>query len=126
VYQLLRSAIASVLENDYWGGQNHFNPVFPFVSCLHISPQGISCRLSRSLAYLVKDFSAHGRPDEVAFSNGRAAPHEAVAAVAAGGAGGLYALRQGVALRHPRYSHWISKNVYHTTLVWIGAISSSC
>ena len=59
--------------------------------------------------YLLKDFGSLGRLNEAAFSNDRAVLHDAAAAVAAGGAGGLYALRHGIALRHPRYAHWISK-----------------
>lgn len=59
--------------------------------------------------YLVQDFAALGRLNESAASTSRAAPHDAAAAVAAGGAGGLYGLRRGAALRQPRFAHWFEK-----------------
>ena len=59
--------------------------------------------------YLVQDFGALGLLNEAAVSASRAAPHEAAAAVAAGGAGGLYGLRRGAALRQPQYAHWFGK-----------------
>jgi hypothetical protein len=59
--------------------------------------------------YLVQDFGALGLLNEAAVSSSRAQPHDAAASVAAGGAGGLYGLRLGTALRWPRYAHWFSK-----------------
>ena len=59
--------------------------------------------------YLVDDFGALGLLNDAAVSATRAAPHDAAAVVAAGGAGGLYRLRQGTALREPRYAHWFGK-----------------
>jgi hypothetical protein len=59
--------------------------------------------------YLVQDFGALGLLNEAAVSASRAAPHDAVVAVAAGGAGGLYGLRRGAALRQPQYAHWFGK-----------------
>jgi hypothetical protein len=59
--------------------------------------------------YLVQDFGALGLLNEAAVSTGRAAPHDAAAAVAADGAGGVYGLRRGAAWRQPRYAHWFSK-----------------
>jgi len=59
--------------------------------------------------YLVQDFGALGLLNEAAVSTSRAAPHDTAAAVAAGGAGGLYGLKRGVALRQPQYAHWFSK-----------------
>jgi hypothetical protein len=59
--------------------------------------------------YLVQDFGALGRLNEAAVSTSRAAPHDAAAAVAAGGAGGLYGLRRGAVLRQPQYAHWFGK-----------------
>src|SRR5215475_314715 len=59
--------------------------------------------------YLVQDFCALGLLNEAAVSASRAAPHDAAAAVAAGGAGGVYGLRCGTALRQPQYAHWFSK-----------------
>jgi len=59
--------------------------------------------------YLVEDFGALGRLNEAAVSGSRAAPHGAAAAVAAGGAGGLYGLRLGSVVRALRYAHWFGK-----------------
>ena len=59
--------------------------------------------------YLVKDFRALGLLNEAAVSASRAAPHDAAAIVAAGGAGGLYRLRHGTVLRRPQYAHWFGK-----------------
>jgi hypothetical protein len=59
--------------------------------------------------YLVQDFGALGLLNEAAVSTSRAAPHGAAAAVAAGGAGGVYGLRRGAVLRQPQYAHWFSK-----------------
>ena len=59
--------------------------------------------------YLVDDFGALGLLNDAAVSATRAAPHDAAAAVVAGGAGGLYRLRHGTALREPRYAHWFGK-----------------
>jgi len=59
--------------------------------------------------YLVQDFSALGLLNEAAVSSSRAQPHDVAASVAAGGAGGLYGLRCGTALRRPHYAHWFDK-----------------
>jgi hypothetical protein len=59
--------------------------------------------------YLVQDFSALGLLNEAAVSASRAAPHDVAAAVAAGGAGGVYDLRRGAALRQPQYAYWFDK-----------------
>lgn len=59
--------------------------------------------------YLVQDFSALGLLNEAAVSSSRAAPHDAAAAVVAAGAGGLYSLRRGAALRQPQYAYWFAK-----------------
>jgi hypothetical protein len=59
--------------------------------------------------YLVQDFASLGLLNEAAVSASRATPHEAAAAVTAGGAGGLYGLRRGAVLRQPQYAHWFGK-----------------
>lgn len=59
--------------------------------------------------YLLEDFTALGALNEAAVSHGRAAPHDAAAALAAGGSGGLYRLRLGRALREPRRALWFGK-----------------
>jgi len=59
--------------------------------------------------YLVQDFRALGLLNEAAVSASRAAPHDGAAAVAAGGAGGLYSLQHGATLRQPQVAHWFGK-----------------
>jgi len=59
--------------------------------------------------YLLEDFTALGALNEAAVSHSRAAPHDAAAALAAGGSGGLYRLRLGSLLREPRHALWFGK-----------------
>lgn len=59
--------------------------------------------------YMVQDFKALGLLNEAAVSASRAAPHDAAAVVAAGGAGGLYRLQHGAVLRQPKYAYWFGK-----------------
>src|SRR6266566_8227075 len=59
--------------------------------------------------YLVHDFGALGLLNEAAVSASRAAPHDAAAIVAAGGAGGLYSMQHGAVLRQPQYAYWFGK-----------------
>jgi len=59
--------------------------------------------------YLLEDFASLGLLNEAAVSASRAAPHDAAAIVAAGGAGGLYGLRQGAVSREPGIAHWFGK-----------------
>ena len=59
--------------------------------------------------YLVRDFAALGALNEAAVSSSRAQPHDVAASVAAGGAGGVYGLKRGTALRRPQYAHWFGK-----------------
>jgi hypothetical protein len=59
--------------------------------------------------YLLEDFASLGLLNEAAVSASRAAPHDAAASVAAGGAGGLYRLRHGAVMREPRIAHWFGK-----------------
>jgi hypothetical protein len=59
--------------------------------------------------YLVQDFGALGLLNDAAVSASRAAPHDAAAAVAGGGAGGLYRLKQGTVMQQPAVAHWFSK-----------------
>jgi len=59
--------------------------------------------------YLVQDFASMGLLNEAAVSSSRAQPHDAAAAVAAGGTAGVYGLKRGNALRRPQYAHWFGK-----------------
>jgi len=59
--------------------------------------------------YLVQDFAALGVLNEAAVSSSRAHPHDVAAAVAAGGAAGVYGLKLGTALHGPHYAHWFAK-----------------
>jgi hypothetical protein len=58
--------------------------------------------------YLVDDFAALGALNEAAVSGARRGPHDAAAARAAGGAGGLYR-RRATGARDPRCATWLSK-----------------
>ena len=59
--------------------------------------------------YLVADFTALGSLNEAAVSRSRSAPHDAAAAVAAGGAGGIYALVAGTPVPHPEVARWFAR-----------------
>ncbi len=59
--------------------------------------------------YFLDNYAALGKLNEAAVSGGRAGAHDAAAAVAAGGSGGLYGLRLGSVSAIPRYAHWFSK-----------------
>jgi hypothetical protein len=59
--------------------------------------------------YYVDNFAALGELNEAAVAGRRAGPHDAAAAIAAGGAGGLYSLRLGSVSGLPRYAHWFGK-----------------
>jgi hypothetical protein len=59
--------------------------------------------------YLVEGFAALGALNETAVSQSRTTPHDRVAAVAAGGSGGVYELRLGSVSVLPKYAHWFHK-----------------
>lgn len=59
--------------------------------------------------YLVQDFASLGLLNEAAISASRTAPHNAAAAVAAGGTAGVYVLRLGTILNKPQIAYWFSK-----------------
>lgn len=59
--------------------------------------------------YLVEGFEALGTLNEAAVSATRAEPHDAAAAVASGGTGGLYRLEAGAVARNPGHACWLSK-----------------
>jgi hypothetical protein len=60
--------------------------------------------------YRVGGFADLGMLNEGAVSGSRRAPHDDVAAMAAGGAGGVYELQQGPAdFRDARVAHWFGK-----------------
>ena len=60
--------------------------------------------------YRVGGFADLGMLNEGAVSGSRRAPHDDVAAMAAGGAGGVYDLQQGPAdFRDARVAHWFGK-----------------
>jgi hypothetical protein len=80
-----------------------------FSVCLAHSPWAAGGGEAYEDWYLVQDFGALGLLNEAAVSASRAAPHNAAAAVAAGGTGGVYQLRCGAALRQPQYAHWFGK-----------------
>lgn len=59
--------------------------------------------------YLVRDMAALERLNDAAVTAGRAAPHDAVASLAAGGTAGLYGLRGGAPLALPAFAAWFAK-----------------
>ena len=59
--------------------------------------------------YLVDSFAALGELNQAAVSAQRSAPHDAAAAIAADGSGGLYRLRLGSVGAPPHCAHWFSK-----------------
>ena len=59
--------------------------------------------------YLVRDSAALDALDEGAMSAGRRMPHDAAAAVAAGGTAGLYKARLGEPTTAPRFASWFTK-----------------
>jgi hypothetical protein len=59
--------------------------------------------------YLVRDSAALDLLNDAAISASRAAPHDAAAAVAAGGTAGVYRLRFGTTDEPPRVAHWFAK-----------------
>ncbi|HJR62236.1 MAG TPA: hypothetical protein VJ803_00940 [Gemmatimonadaceae bacterium] len=59
--------------------------------------------------YLVRDFPDLGPLNDAAVTASRRRPHDAAAAVAAGGAAGLYRVRLGEPQGVPRYATWFAK-----------------
>ncbi len=60
--------------------------------------------------YVVDGFAELGTLNEAAVTASRKAPHDAVAALAAGGMGGVYGHKAGSeSLRDARFAHWFGK-----------------
>jgi hypothetical protein len=59
--------------------------------------------------YLVESFASLAALNDAAVKGARSGPHDAAAAAADGGAGGVYLLRQGTALPAPRHAQWFGK-----------------
>jgi len=59
--------------------------------------------------YLVDDIPALEALEQAAVSAARQAPHDAAAALAGGGAAGVYALKLGAPMHAPRHAAWFSK-----------------
>jgi len=59
--------------------------------------------------YVLDGFAALGALNSGAVSGSRRGPHDAVAAMVAGGSGGVYALRAGETLGSPAHAYWFSK-----------------
>jgi hypothetical protein len=71
--------------------------------------------------YFVDDFAALGALNEAAVSGARKAPHDAIAALPLGGAGGLYAFLQGRVAR-PRFAAFRSKPSGVTYASYVAAL----
>ncbi len=80
-----------------------------FSACLARAPWAADGGEAYEDWYLLQDFATLGLLNEAAVSASRAAPHDAAAAVTAGGVGGVYALQRGEVLRQPQYAHWFAK-----------------
>src|SRR5690349_7001846 len=59
--------------------------------------------------YLVEDWAALGTLNEAAVRAPRGAPHDAIAALATNGRGGLYALQHGTLDGAPGWAGWVAK-----------------
>jgi hypothetical protein len=59
--------------------------------------------------YLVQDFASLGLLNKGAISASRTMPHDAAAAVAAGGTAGVCGLRLGNAINKPQFAYWLNK-----------------
>jgi hypothetical protein len=59
--------------------------------------------------YRVQDYTALGVLNEGAISASREVPHNAAAAVVAGGTAGVYGLQLGKVLYRPQFAYWFSK-----------------
>lgn len=67
--------------------------------------------------------------NEGAITASRQVPHDAAAAVAAGGTAGVYRLRLGEPLAAPKFAHWFAKppGVSYTALLeWLGPVTAGC
>ncbi|HUI31200.1 MAG TPA: hypothetical protein VLX91_13390 [Candidatus Acidoferrales bacterium] len=59
--------------------------------------------------YLVENFGALGTLNEGVITGTRMTLHDAAAAIADGGTGGVYALHHGTVMSRPRFAHWFGK-----------------
>lgn len=110
---------AQAAANEYEGRQRRFHaalaaaPSPGFVRSFSFGVSGAPWAASGGDAYedwyLVEDFGALGALNEAAVSASRAAPHDAAAALAGGGSGGVYRLRSGAVLPAAKYTYWLAK-----------------
>ena len=110
---------AAITQADYESRQRDFHsalafaPSEGFVASFSVALSGAPWAARGGDAYedwyLVRNFRALGALNEAAVTAGRALPHDAAAAAAADGAGGLCGLRLGVPDRAPRCAHWFGK-----------------
>ncbi len=107
-----------VSTRDYEERQRDFHAALAassprgFIRSLSVSVAGLAWAPSGEAYedwYLVEDFAALGSLNDGAISASRRRPHDAAAALSEDGAGGIYALRHGEALLHPRYALWFAK-----------------
>lgn len=78
-------------------------------SAIHGAPWAASGGAAYEDWYVVDDAAALDPLNHGAITASRQAPHDAAAALAAGGTAGLYTLRAGTALRAPRHASWFAK-----------------
>ncbi len=110
---------AGVTEVEYETRQRNFHaaltaaPPFGFVQSFSVAISQAAWAANGGSAYedwyLVQDFTALGLLNEAAVSASRTAPHDAAAAVVAGGTAGVYGLRSGNILSNPQFAYWFNK-----------------
>jgi hypothetical protein len=110
---------AGIAEEEYEMRQRNFHaaltaaPSSGFVQSFSVAISQAAWAANGSNAYedwyLVQDFAALGLLNEAAISGSRTVPHDAAAAVVAGGTAGVYGLRRGNTVSNPQFVYWFGK-----------------
>ncbi len=103
-YELVQRAFHHALAQAPAAGF-HWSQSFAISGCAWAADRGDAYEDR----YLLDDVPALEALEQAAVSASRQAPHDAAAALAAGGAAGLYALKLGTPMRVPRHAAWFSK-----------------
>ena len=103
-YERIQRAFHAALEREPPPGY-HWSQSFALSGCAWAAGGGEAYEDR----YLVQDFPSLETLEQGAISASRKAPHDSAAALADGGAAGIYALSQGEPMRVPRHAAWFSK-----------------
>lgn len=103
-YERVQRAFHAALEHDPPSGF-HWAQSFALSGCAWAAGGGEAYEDR----YLVDNLPALEALEQGAVSASRKAPHDSAAALAAGGAAGVYKLTQGEPMRVPRHAAWFSK-----------------